>query len=166
MRTEKIFGLAALALSLGIGGALAATPTFHFQARSTLDVKNLFPAQTGSSAPSLSSIANSKSSVSPKGFAAFSAATSNKNAAAGIANMRAAGVAMRFIPNERTANSRQGGLNALRQRTSARSKGLAGIKRAAGLPKATAPAVRRVAAAAAKTRSHDNAKRLSSLSAR
>jgi hypothetical protein len=166
VRSNLMLGVAAVALSLGIAGALAATPTSNFQARNTVDAKSRLPAQTNSSAPGLSRITNSKNITAPKGFTALSAASSGPNVATHIASLRAAGLAMRFVSSERTAISSKAGLDALRQRTSRRSKGLAGLKRAAGLPKATAPAVRRMALAAAKAPPRDNAKLLSSLSAR
>jgi len=161
MRSIRIFGVATVALSLGIGGALAATPASNFQA-GTLDLKTLFPAQANSSVPGLSHIAGGKNAAGPGGLTS----RSNADVTVRVSNLRATGLAMRFVASDRTAAANQGAVNALRKLVSTGSKGLAGLNEAAGLPKAASPAVQRLAAAAAKPRSDDAVKLLASLSSR
>jgi hypothetical protein len=167
MRSNLILSVAAVALSLGtlnlgISGALAATPTTNFPASSAGHITDLFPAQSSSSQPGLSRIANSKHSVSPK-LATLSAAHSNRHEH--IANLRAMHLAMRFVPSERMASASQDGLNTLRQKMSPQPSGLAGLKAAAGLSQAAAsppsPLAQQFAIAAAKAQPNDSVKLLS-----
>jgi hypothetical protein len=150
MRSNQIFGVAAVALSLGIGSALAATPTLNF--RNTADLKSLVPAQTGISGLAL--MAN-KGATSPQGLAARVVAGANMNLAVRAGNLRASALARRYAP----------GLNVMRERTPKESKGLAELKVGAGLPNATTPAMRQLALAAAKPRSGDSVKLLSGVGA-
>jgi hypothetical protein len=150
MRSNQIFGAAAVALclgvSLGFSGALAATPTLNF--RNTADLKNLMPARTGVS--SLALMAN-KDATTPQGLAARVAVGSNMNLAARAGNLRASALARRHGL----------GLNVMRAGAPKESKGLAALKVGAGLPDATSPAMRQLALAAAKPRSSDSLKLLS-----
>jgi hypothetical protein len=140
MRSNQIFGVTIVAFSLGIGGALAATPTFNMQDKSI----SRRPANTSSSASGLSLIANSMNSKTPKGYTALTG-SETKRAVFG----------MRFSPNRGAENS-----GALRGQMPNRSNGLADLT--PGLPTGTPPAVRRLVAAA---NGRDNIKALSRLSA-
>ncbi len=168
MRSSQIFGVAAVAMSLGIcslgvGGALAATPTLNFQARNNLDLRSLAPAQAG--VPALSLMAN-KDPTSPRGFAALAAAGSDQKLATRAAGLRTLALAMLFVPREGAAKPGQSARDAMGQHMPKESKGLAELRAAAGLPKATPEPVRRIALAAAHPRSDAGVKLLSSLAAR
>lgn len=170
MRSDQIFGAAALAVfiaigglgigGLGIGGAQAATPLANLQARKALDIKNLMPAQTASTLPGLAQIANSKNTATPASTGVLAAVKSQANIGAHVADLRAAALAARFVPGHQSA------LNAVRDQLPASSSGLAGLKAAAGLPSTTAPDAQRLVAALAVAQPGGNAKRLSTLSAR
>jgi hypothetical protein len=167
MRSNLILGVAAAALSLGvlslgIGGASAATPTTNFLASSTGHVTDLFPAQAPSSEPGLSRITNSKHTASANHLATLAAAHTGRHAH--IANLRAMNLAMRFVPSKGTASASRDGLNTLRQKMSPQPSGLAGLRNAAGLAQAAPPSplAQQFALAAAKAQPNDSIKLLSS----
>jgi hypothetical protein len=161
MRSNLILGVTAVALSLGIGGALAATPTTNFLASSAGHVTDLFPAQTLSSKLGLSQISNSYHGASQHHF---TLAATHSNSHAHIANLRAMRSAMRFVPSQQMTSASQDGLANLRQKLSPQSQGLSGLKAAAGLPLSASPSAQQFAVAAAKARPNDSFKLLSSLS--
>lgn len=160
MRSNQIFGVAVVALSLGvlsIGSALAATPTLNF--RNAAELKSLVPAQAGVSGLAL--MANNDTTT-PQGFAARAVAGSNINLSARAANLHAAALAMRYTSGRGSAKPSQAALDVMGLGTPKQSKGLAELKAGAGLPSVTPPATRQLALAAAKLRSGDSVRLLSS----
>jgi hypothetical protein len=167
MRSNLVLGVAAVALSLGINGALADPPTFNFQARTAPDLKSLSPARNSSSVQDLSRITNTTNITSQKGFTALPAASAQTNLAAHVADLRAvrmANLTARFGSSQGVAESRQGAFNAVRQSTSSGRKAMTSLKHSAALPKSTSPIVRKLALAAGKPQSHSSGKLLPSLS--
>jgi hypothetical protein len=161
MRSIHVLGVTAVALSLGMAGALAG-PASNLQAGNNLTMQRLLPAQASSSASGLSQLTNSNGSTHLQGSLARAAARSDRTLTARIGDFHAVARAARFIPNHGTARPSQAVLDALQQPAPA---GLSGLDAAA--PKqATSPTVQRLASATANARPNQTVHVLSSLVSR
>jgi hypothetical protein len=147
MRSIHVLGVTAVALSLGMAGALAG-PTSNL---------HLLAAQATSSASGLPQLANSNDSTHPAGSTSH-----HGNLVARVGDLRAGALVARFVPNRGRG---QAVLDDLRQPASAKPTGLSGLD-AAAAQQAASLGLQRLASATAVARPNRTGQALSSLFSR